>query len=951
MSLITLRSKQQSNGATLGESASLISNYFKEGIELLPGSSLELVSMSITKLEKFEIVAGQNDVFLWRIGSGPGTVGGVGNFSQHKVTIPAGNYNGADLAQTIQDATNATTLLGNYHGTWLCVFTPAKNSVPGGASGTNAKFKLTYSQNATPASNGQEITYELVETGNNASLTPGGTSVGATWSAPLDIDGSYKKLNNGFYGDRSLYPDGGELEVHIRPVKDLTDIDIVGDNWITNLRANYPHAVPVVVTQPGGLDNDWQYEMVVSDGANDAISTHGLPGDNGAISTSTIASAGTLYVTGETGALTGGSGSGATFEINTVDTGGEILTYTVTDGGHGYAVGDTLIITSTGTGTGGTLSVSTITADDGTTYTVGDTGNLVGGNGTGATYEVVSIGTGGSVTDVDVTDTGTGYVVGDLLTLDGSGASDAVLNVLSVGPGNTLRYGVLISDGVFGMATTDNEDALDESNWDYGRLRYNTTTNYLVGTDGLNGSNPTICVLSKGITGGTAYTKTLADTVYPEIRIGRSREKLISGLVNYPGNALASFGPFPGEMDASILLSNNATKDDINIQCNGFIKGAGFSYPLPYWRTEVDFTGTKSSASWNTLKQTPANWANFTYASDIIRVRVVMYGILNTRFYISHDVGGDFNWEEEVLLLQTGDANTGQQKFTSIVREVLYPYCPTLYASRGTRFDTAHYTFGGIFDTKRLANTPGLIGSTNASGIPHEQEEEEVVRLDEGHLLIPGDPGALTLSAIFKVGSIDGADIYNGPTSGAGKNQMSKNDVNPNDGNINFSLGYETAYTIQQGSITNNIITDDTRVPETSLLEPSLHVELPDFNIKSYSGESGDTGRAVAVIPKEQWTTDSQTGTLQYVAPYPIPINLRIPHPMVINELTARLRQPSGELANDLINPTEICLRLTESYETQQQRIMNNALERLNGIRSNNQDNKISNFNNDMPKI
>ena len=105
------------------------------------------------------------------------------------------------------------------------------------------------------------------------------------------------------------------------------------------------------------------------------------------------------------------------------------------------------------------------------------------------------------------------------------------------------------------------------------------------------------------------------------------------------------------------------------------------------------------------------------------------------------------------------------------------------------------------------------------------------------------------------------------------------------------------------------------------------------------------------MIPKEQWTTDSKTGTLQYVAPYPIPIDLNIPHNMVTNEINARLRQPSGEIANDLINPTEICLRLTESDESKQQRVMNNAMRQMSSFQSNIQDAKISNFNNNMPKI
>ena len=68
----------------------------------------------------------------------------------------------------------------------------------------------------------------------------------------------------------------------------------------------------------------------------------------------------------------------------------------------------------------------------GTTYTVGNTGSLTGGTGTGAEYRVDSIGTGGVVSTYTITDFGTGYVANDVLTLDGHGASDCTITVNTV---------------------------------------------------------------------------------------------------------------------------------------------------------------------------------------------------------------------------------------------------------------------------------------------------------------------------------------------------------------------------------------------------------------------------------------------------------------------------------------------------------------------------------------
>ena len=133
--------------------------------------------------------------------------------------------------------------------------------------------------------------------------------------------------------------------------------------------------------------------------------------------------------------------------------------------------------------------------------------------------------------------------------------------------------------------------------------------------------------------------------------------------------------------------------------------------------------------------------------------------------------------------------------------------------------------------------------------------------------------------------------------------------------------------------------------------EPALHVELPDFNIKSWSGQSSDTGRAIAVIPKEQWTTDESTGVLHYQAQYPIPIDLNLPHSRPFYELSARLRQPNGQLADDLINPTEICLKIGENEESRQSRVMMKAMERMGEIISNSQDRKISAMTDNNPML
>ncbi len=960
MSLITLRSSQANNGATQAESAALIRNFFKEGIELMPGNALELVSMSITKLEKFEVVEGQNDQFIWRIGSGPSAVGNVPNFSQHRVIIPSGNYNGADLAQTIQDATNNSTLLGIYKGKWTCTFTPAKAAVAGGAAGTNAKFSLTYDQNTLPPSNGETLIWEVLGGGNNATLTKEPNHYKVGWSAPIQDANGEKIIGNGFYGNKSLYGNGGEFEVHIAPVKDLTDItDMISPD---NLLSDYvvdgvAEDIYIDITKPGGLANNWVYEMDFEDGDNGQINEFNLPGTHGPVASATIDSNGSGYQIGDELTLISSEtppGTGAKIKVLTIDGSGGFLTFDVEEGGNGYTFGESCTLTG-GSGADGIVSVSGTEDGDGTGYAVDDVGTLTydtGGTGSGGTYKILTIGAGGEVEDVDITNIGEDYAVGDVLQLTDGGAgagSGATIQIVSIRRGTTKNYGIISKDGYLGVASSSGSDATSPANWDIGRMRYDTNLNKWIGTPGVQGGadllDPCIMDLDNGSYASPVYT----NSFYPEGRIGRSRDQLIQGISEYPGNANARINNSNTGQDCLIYFQNNGAYNDIQVSFTGFKVNPGFSYPDPQWRTLKQYSQPLPSSGWAALRGGNAsNWANFTYAEDHIRIRIQQYGVRNNRFYISHDKNGDQTWEEEELLLQTGDTNSGVE-FSSLVREILYPYCPTAFLSRGSRFDTASYKFFGIFDTERIASVPGLIGSKNASGVDHLPEIENTINEDENMELTAETP--LQFGAIFKMGIVDAADVHAGPASGAGANQISDRDVVPNTANMNFITGLETAYTFQPGQASNTIATADIRQPETSILEPSLHLELPDFNIKSYSGESGDTGRAVAVIPKEQWTTDSKTGTLQYIAPYPIPIDLRIPNYQVINEINARLRQPSGELANDLINPTEICLRLTETYESQQQRVMNNAVSKMNSINSNLQDNKISNFNSDMPKL
>lgn len=89
-----------------------------------------------------------------------------------------------------------------------------------------------------------------------------------------------------------------------------------------------------------------------------AVSADTAAGIPGAIRTSTLAGGGTAgYTTGQTGAFTGGTGTGATFEVTTAAA-GVITAYTVVDAGQDYTAADTLTFAG-GDGTA-TATVNTV---------------------------------------------------------------------------------------------------------------------------------------------------------------------------------------------------------------------------------------------------------------------------------------------------------------------------------------------------------------------------------------------------------------------------------------------------------------------------------------------------------------------------------------------------------------------------------------------------------------
>ena len=977
MSLITLRSSTNDNGANVFESASNFSNHFKEGIVISPGDTLELVSMSINKLEKFEVVQGLNDTLIWRIGPGPSTNTATTNFAQHVVTLTAGSYNGVDLAKHIQDQLNNSTLLGAYEGKWVVTFTTAT----GPPNPSNAKFKIDYGENSTPVNNAQELTLTQNWGGGSPySVTNGGDDKIITFNADATLVGNRGASTNGirnnagpgndpggysFVSDRSVFANGGVASLIVAPVKGFASAAGINDckfhNW--NNDGNDVAASWAAMTSPNpNLQNGWTHQVDIDSGAAGAIKTidAGLHGGVASVNTFT---GGTGYSIGDSGNLTGGTGaSGASYEVS-AETGGVPSAITVLTPGIGYKNGDVLTLAGSGSGTA-TCVVSSVSTADGTGYSIASNVLCGGGSGTGCKVNIISVdGALGAITSLTIADEGSGYSVGDTLIING-GDNNATFKVGTVGGVSEVFYGAFDYSGRMGLISDTSSDSFknnDTSGWDY----YFKMTNPNGGAKSRFESNTSTggayfiqMVKDDGTGGDTGFDITYFN-FYPSAIIGMARTQLIDGFTTYPGNNNAVILNNDLGMDVSVQIATDSldifptTSPDPTFTIHQMQGASGINYPNNGWRTGKEISDVifpTNFAAGN--PSNPVSWTSFNNGVDHIRVSIELNGVRNFVMKCSHDTGGDGTFLEQTTFFKSGQNQTGGDILANMIsntREIFYPFRSVAFCSRGLPFEPPVYRLGGIYDTKVITQSGKelrFVNGGNQSIDPHGGEEAS---FEDNVANLTATP--LTLPAMFKFGAITGTDIKNGSFTGAGANQIASFDLTPNTANVNLLLGLKPGYTFQTGQTTNPVETAADDTPFTQVTNPTLHVELPDFNIKSFSGESSDTGRAIAVIPKEQWTTDQQSGVLHYVAPYPIPIELNVASKKPFYELSSRLRQPDGKLADDLINPTQLTLRKRVSEEKRQEMALRNAMSAMREVQSNLQDQKISNFGSGNPLL
>jgi hypothetical protein len=412
---------------------------------------------------------------------------------------------------------------------------------------------------------------------------------------------------------------------------------------------------------------------------------------------------------------------------------------------------------------------------------------------------------------------------------------------------------------------------------------------------------------------------------------GFVRNQLYKGQTDYPGNPEAVITGDVGGYDMWIQVKSGGNDGDrINFDLAYIQAQANQTFPNPGWRggsayyfQNLEYTNFTSRGG--------NDWTAYdTNNTDHIKLEMEITGNFGIEVYVSHDTGGDGTFVERTKLADSKVAVGQPAKINSKIKENQYPLRPVYAISDGGYYDTnvIEVAGQGIFDATEISN---LDAPTPDS---------------ENHEAFVGDPSQLNQIVVYKLGVIPPEKI------GGGDGQIPQAYASGAQGDMNVLLGMSSFYYFDKdaGGVGANPITSNFD-PVISVAEPSLLLELFDFNIKGANGKTGDTSKVIAVIPKEELQTGNRQGVLHYYPNFPVFIDLNIPETKTYYDLNALLRTPDGTIANDLINPTEITLLIREGEETRQRRLMVESADLIASAVANRNATKINQVGVNNPRI
>lgn len=389
--------------------------------------------------------------------------------------------------------------------------------------------------------------------------------------------------------------------------------------------------------------------------------------------------------------------------------------------------------------------------------------------------------------------------------------------------------------------------------------------------------------------------------------------------------------------------------------CDGYIEvvqaGAGNAIINVYQLT-ANGGGTYPNAGWYNMNQRytgdiMALLPTLNFGTDAIQLRVHINGNLNQQYIIAHDTAQDGLFINETIVITSG-AGT----FSSTIKESFYPLIPITMSSGGVAGEKSRPLIAGVYDTTiktpylldlAADYTTDMILSDNAAQGLIVYDQHELIQGYHNYSHMNHESGQkfnsqlgapLNLMYWVAMGIQLPADYVNGGGTIPNANFPP---AATNDATADSLLGYNAGYffATPAAGIT---LTSDNQI-NFDIEEPSLIVELPDFNIKSYNGSTGDIIKAISLVPREELATNDTQGTLHYAQQFSVPISLNVESDQTIYQLRARLRDSEGRLETSLRAPTQIIMYLNNDANSSP---MDKMVEQMKSVLGNKQGLEIS---------
>lgn len=114
------------------------------------------------------------------------------------------------------------------------------------------------------------------------------------------------------------------------------------------------------------------------------------------------------------------------------------------------------------------------------------------------------------------------------------------------------------------------------------------------------------------------------------------------------------------------------------------------------------------------------------------------------------------------------------------------------------------------------------------------------------------------------------------------------------------------------GAMTGGSITSD-QEPDQTANNNTLHISIPEMPlVKSFEGENSAEAKSISIIPREEFATGEQQGSLVYVAPFENWIDINNGQELNMNLLTTIVRNADGSLAENLVRETQAVFKIRQ---------------------------------------